>query len=223
MKAVVARFAVCPLLRHVRDVHKVAPEVNTRVKCDVCGVDLSSLEEYLRHHITTHKFVAEYVQRTFLNDKGYQFELTTLLVLDEVGSGVPIAYFICEKMKEESLAAFFRSLEFAISKKAEAKTFMSDDASQFYKARSSVLGAPQQKLHCAWHLDRNWQKKIHECIEKQMRLDVYHNVRHLLEFLDQQEFKEYIQSFLDIKEAKLRDFMKYFKDNYAVRPQEWAY
>ncbi|KAL3177766.1 hypothetical protein MRX96_038903 [Rhipicephalus microplus] len=59
------------VLRHVRDVHKVAPEVNTRVKCDVCAVGLSSLEEYVRHHIATHEFVAEYVQHTFLNDKEF--------------------------------------------------------------------------------------------------------------------------------------------------------
>ncbi|KAH8020136.1 hypothetical protein HPB51_024941 [Rhipicephalus microplus] len=93
-----------------RDVHKVAPEVNKHVKCDVYAVSLSSLEEYVRHLIATHEFVAEYVQRTSLNNKepqkklleelgtgtvcldsthgttGYQFELTTLLVLDEVGS-----------------------------------------------------------------------------------------------------------------------------------------
>uniref|UniRef100_A0A224Z2Y4 Tick transposon n=1 Tax=Rhipicephalus zambeziensis TaxID=60191 RepID=A0A224Z2Y4_9ACAR len=118
---------------------------------------------------------------------------------------------------------FFRSLEFAIDQKVAAKTFMSDDASQFYKAWSSVMGVPQQKLLCAWHVDRNWQKKIHECVEKQLRPDVYHNVRLLLEFLDQQEFQKYLQSFLNTDEEKLRDFLKYFKDNYAVRPQEWAY
>ncbi|KAH8026953.1 hypothetical protein HPB51_000378 [Rhipicephalus microplus] len=154
---------------------------------------------------------------------GYQFELSTLLVLDEVGSGIPIAYFICNKMNEEYLAAFFRSLEFAISKKVEAKRLMPDDASQFYKAWPPVMGAPQQKLLCAWHVDRNWQKKIHECLEKQLRPDVYHNLRLLLEFLDQQEFEEYLLSFLDIQETKLRDFLKYFKDSYAVIPQEWAY
>lgn len=126
-------------------------------------------------------------------------------------------------MNEENLAAFFRSLECAINEKVAAKTFMSDDASQFYKAWSSVMGVPQQKLLCTWHVDRNWQKKIHECVEKQLRPDVYHNVRLLLEFLDQQEFEKYLQSFLDTEEEKLRDFLKYFKDNYAVRPQERAY
>lgn len=126
-------------------------------------------------------------------------------------------------MNEENLAAFFRSLECAINKKVAAKTFMSDDASQFYKAWSSVMGVPQQKLLCTWHVDRNWQKKIHECVEKQLRPDVYHNVQLLLEFLDQQEFEKYLQSFLDTEEEKLRDFLKYFKDNYAVRPQERAY
>ncbi|KAL3186403.1 hypothetical protein MRX96_028115 [Rhipicephalus microplus] len=59
------------MLWHVRDVHKVTAEVNTHVKCDVCGVGLSSLEEYVRHHIATHEFVAEYVQRAFLNDKDF--------------------------------------------------------------------------------------------------------------------------------------------------------
>ncbi|KAH8021748.1 hypothetical protein HPB51_016812 [Rhipicephalus microplus] len=49
------------MIRHVRDVHKVTPEINTRVKCDVCGVGLSLLEKYVRHHIATHEFIAEYV------------------------------------------------------------------------------------------------------------------------------------------------------------------
>ncbi|KAL3192625.1 hypothetical protein MRX96_058847 [Rhipicephalus microplus] len=68
------------MLRHARDVHKLTPEVNTRVKCDVCGVGLSSLEEYVRHHIATHKFVAEYVRRTFLNDNAKKEVLKQQLV-----------------------------------------------------------------------------------------------------------------------------------------------
>lgn len=154
---------------------------------------------------------------------GYQFELTTLLVLDEVGSGIPIAYFICNRMNEQNLAAFFRSLESAMNKKVVARTFMSDDASQFYKAWSSVMGAPQQKFLCTWHVDKNWQRKIQECVEKQLRPDVYHNVRLLLEVLDKEEFARYLHQFLTIEEEKLTDFIKYFKDNYAVRAQEWAY
>ncbi|KAL3188152.1 hypothetical protein MRX96_004145 [Rhipicephalus microplus] len=47
------------MIRHVRDVHKVTPEINTRVKCDVCGVGLSLLEKYVRHHIATHEFIAD--------------------------------------------------------------------------------------------------------------------------------------------------------------------
>ncbi|KAH8009266.1 hypothetical protein HPB51_014235 [Rhipicephalus microplus] len=117
--------------------------------------------------------------------KGYQFELTTLLVLDEVGSGIPIAYFICNKMNDEYLTALFRSLEFAISKKVEAKTFMSDDASQFYKVWSSVMVLFNRNFFAPgmW-IGTKWNKKIHECVEKQLRPDVYHNVRLLLEFID---------------------------------------
>ncbi|XP_070377088.1 uncharacterized protein [Dermacentor albipictus] len=154
---------------------------------------------------------------------GYQFELTTLLVLDKVGSGVPIAYFICNRMNEQILTAFFKCLEAAMAKKVAAKTFMSDDALQFYNARCIVMGAPKQKRLCAWHVDENWRKKILECVEKQLRPDVYHSVRLLLEFLDEEEFKKYLKEFLSSEEEKLRDFLKYFKDHYAVMPQEWAY
>ncbi|XP_072142731.1 uncharacterized protein [Dermacentor andersoni] len=144
---------------------------------------------------------------------GYQFELTTLLVLDKVGSGVPIAYFICNRMNEKTLTAFFKCLESAMAKKVAAKTF----------TWCMVMGAPKQKLLCAWHVDKNWRKKILECVEKQLRPDVYHSVRLLLEFLDEEEFEEYLKEFLSSKEEKLTDFLKYFKDHYAVRPQEWAY
>lgn len=154
---------------------------------------------------------------------GYQFELTTLLVLDEVRSGVPVAYFICNRINELTLTAFFKCLESAMAKKVDAKTFMSDDASQFYKAWSTVMGAPKQKLLCAWHVDKNWRKKIHECVEKQLRPFAYHRVRLLLELSEEKEFKDYLEKFLADKKEKLKDFVKYFKDHYAVRPQEWAY
>ncbi|XP_050042586.1 uncharacterized protein [Dermacentor andersoni] len=154
---------------------------------------------------------------------GYQFELTTLLVLDKVGSGVPIAYFICNRMNEQILTAFFKCLESAMAKKVAAKTFMSDDASHFYKAWCMVMGAPKQKLLCVWPVDKNVRKKILECVEKQLRPDVYHTVWLLLAFLDGKEFEDYLQQFFFSEEEKLRDFLKYFKDHHAVRPQKWAY
>lgn len=40
------------------------------MKCDVCGVGLSSLEKYVEHHIAAHKFAADYVQQAFHKDKG---------------------------------------------------------------------------------------------------------------------------------------------------------
>ncbi|XP_070385051.1 uncharacterized protein [Dermacentor albipictus] len=153
----------------------------------------------------------------------YQFELTTLLVLDKKGSGVAIAYFICNQMNEQTLTAFFKSLESAMAQKVAAKTLISDDASQFYKAWSRVIGAAKQKLLCAWHVDNNWRKKTLECVEKQLRPHVYHSVWLLLEFLAEKAFEDYFKQFLSSEEEKLRDFLKYFKDHYAVRPQEWAY
>ncbi|KAH7979513.1 hypothetical protein HPB49_009710 [Dermacentor silvarum] len=77
-----------------------------------------------------------------------------------------------------------------MAKKVAAKTFMSDDASQFYKAWSTVMGAPKEKLLCAWHVDKNWRKKIHECVEKQLRPFAYHRVRLLLELPEEKEFND---------------------------------
>ncbi|XP_077503829.1 uncharacterized protein LOC144114150 [Amblyomma americanum] len=154
---------------------------------------------------------------------GYQFELVTVLVLDEYGAGLPMAYFICSTINEKTLSAFFESLKSSTGA-LSARTFMTDDASEYFKAWSTVMGPPQHRLLCTWHVDKNWKRRISEKIKgKELAVDVYHAVRTLLECPKKDEVAELLESFLANKDPRLQEFIQYFRGNYAHRLEMWAY
>ena len=89
----------------------------------------------------------------------YDFNLMTVMVIDDFGEGNPVAFMICNREDEAALAAFFRAI---ISKlppdiNYTSSHIMIDDAGQYYNAWTSVFG-PASKLLCTWHVDRSWRK-----------------------------------------------------------------
>uniref|UniRef100_A0A1X7TXT6 ZSWIM1/3 RNaseH-like domain-containing protein n=1 Tax=Amphimedon queenslandica TaxID=400682 RepID=A0A1X7TXT6_AMPQE len=84
----------------------------------------------------------------------YDFLLTTLMVIDNYGEGIPVGWAFTDKKDTCTLRVG------AIS----PLVFMSDDAEQYYCAWSGVYGLVPKKLLCSWHVDRAWKKAIHEHI-----------------------------------------------------------
>lgn len=156
---------------------------------------------------------------------GYDFQVTTLLVLDEYGSGLPVAYMISNRTNTPTMQAFFESLK-STTGEVHAAYFMSDDAQEYYKAWSSVMGKPKNKLLCIWHVDKNWRNKILSLIKgRQQQVDAYMNLRMLMECTSTAELDELIDLFLssgDPSQPELQDLLAYFKENYADRREEWA-
>uniref|UniRef100_A0A1X7USL3 MULE transposase domain-containing protein n=1 Tax=Amphimedon queenslandica TaxID=400682 RepID=A0A1X7USL3_AMPQE len=70
----------------------------------------------------------------------YNFLVTTLMVIDNYGEGIPRVGAISPLV------------------------VMSDDAEQYYCAWSGVYGLVPKKLLCSWHVDRAWKKAIREYI-----------------------------------------------------------
>lgn len=64
----------------------------------------------------------------------YDFQLITVLVLDDYGEAVPVAWAISEKEDQETLTVFFDSVKAACGKDIATDSFMSDLAPNFYNA-----------------------------------------------------------------------------------------
>ncbi|XP_042149329.1 uncharacterized protein LOC8043964 [Ixodes scapularis] len=154
---------------------------------------------------------------------GYDFLLTTLLVVDEFGSGVPCAYLLSNRADAIMMKIFFEAVREAVGV-ISAKVFMSDDASEFYNAWSAVMSPAERQLLCTWHVDKNWKLNIRKLVEGQeLMASVYKAVRVLLECQDQEEFEELLKAFVDCKDPSLKLFLDYFKAHYAKRPHLWAF
>jgi len=89
----------------------------------------------------------------------YDFNLITVMVVDDFGEGNPTVFMISNRKDKVALAEFFHSIKARLAPDCSyrASHVMTDDASQYFNAWMSVFG-PAVKLLCTWHVDRSWRK-----------------------------------------------------------------
>lgn len=85
----------------------------------------------------------------------YDFQLHTLMTVDEYGAECPVAYCFTNRADETVLKLFFDQIKLKVGT-IESEVFMSDDAPAYYNAWSDVMGTVSHRLLCTWHVDRNW-------------------------------------------------------------------
>ena len=83
----------------------------------------------------------------------YDFQLITVLVIDDYDEGIPVAWLISNRETADVLRVFFTSIR---NKCGDVRTeiFMSDDAEAYHNASVSAFARPDKKLLCSWHVDR---------------------------------------------------------------------
>ena len=152
----------------------------------------------------------------------YDFQLITVLVIDDYDEGIPVAWLISNKESADILRVFFSRIR---ERCGDVKTeiFMSDDTEAYHNAWASVFSRPDKKLLCSWNVDRSWRRKIGEHIkDKQQQAEVYTAFKGLQNKISETGFRRSLQHVLpwlrDISEL----MASYFKKEYARRPREWA-
>jgi hypothetical protein len=89
----------------------------------------------------------------------YDFTLITVLVIDDHGEGIPVAWAISNRSDTALLTQFLKPLKARIGQ-LSTKVFMSDMAEQFFKAWVGVFGKCEtSQLYCTWHVDKAWRLK----------------------------------------------------------------
>lgn len=155
----------------------------------------------------------------------YDFHLTTLVVVDEYGSGVPGAFCISNKKNAEVFKVCYEKLREKIGT-LTPNVFMTDDDESFYNAWKEVMGKVKHRLLCTWHIDRAWRKNLQSKIKNVKKRDlVYKSLRVLLQTVDCSDFeslkKGFIVQILNDPDTKL--FGEYFIKYYVSRADCWAY
>ncbi|GFS68422.1 MULE domain-containing protein [Trichonephila clavipes] len=156
---------------------------------------------------------------------GYDFELITLLILDDMRQGFPCSFFISNRTDYFVLEIFFAKIKEKVGEICPT-VFMSDMAESFFNAWCNTFQSkPKHRLFCTWHVDRAWRKNLHKIQSREMRLEVYKTLRTLMEEKDVDTFNimfnEVLKNFLE--NDMTREFCKYFIENYANCINSWPY
>ena len=129
----------------------------------------------------------------------YEYLLVTVMVVDDFGEGIPVAWAITTREDTCMLAYFFLELRKRTGP-LSTQVFMSDDATQYWSAWTAAYSSINTtKLLCAWHVDRAWRKALKERIPlNENRIDVYHHLRTLLTELQPDKFRSLLQKFIKL-------------------------
>lgn len=154
----------------------------------------------------------------------HDFQLTTMLTIDEFGAGCPVAFCISNRIDSVAMSQFFTSVKRKMGL-IPAKILMSDDAPTYINAWTKVMCKPQHHLICNWHIDRSWRNNLNKIPDPMKQSEVYKACRTLMEILDTDKFHESLESFLAMcnDDIDTHNFGAYFEKHYAHRPEQWAF
>ncbi|KAL1430407.1 hypothetical protein MTO96_015004 [Rhipicephalus appendiculatus] len=156
------------------------------------------------------------------------YQLVTVLCVDEFGAGVPVAYCITNRTDEKAMATFFESVR-SKTGRIRADIFITHDASSFYNAWSEVMGRPRHRLLCTWHVRKTWRETVNNHIKnKKLKASVYKEFQKVMDTPYEGACQLFLDNFLvwcDLKaetEPAILDVKRCVENNYTHHRNAWA-
>lgn len=155
----------------------------------------------------------------------YGFELTTLLVLDNLCEGFPCALMFSSRVDFQVMEIFVTVIQEALGESVRSKVFMSDMAPTYYNAWVKVMPPPDFHLFCTWHVDRAWRKNLSKIKGQEKQTATYKILRTLMEERDEPAFvRMFNEALKELKEDPDTElFGLYVENEYKSCVYSWAY
>ncbi|KAF0761691.1 SWIM-type domain-containing protein [Aphis craccivora] len=194
--------------------------VQTFTKDDFCLIIMTQFQSEILMKFGNDKI---YIDGTHgLN--GYNFQLYTIVVVDEFGNGYPVAFCFSNKSDIALYKHYFQCIK-NVTGNITANVFMSDDELAFYNAWNAVMGPTEKQLLCTWHVLRNWTKNLSKIQCNEKKTIVFKTLKALLYETNEHYFYIEHQTVLNdlFNDTETEDYGKYFKMMYSCRVEKWVY
>ncbi|XP_067138909.1 uncharacterized protein [Centruroides vittatus] len=154
----------------------------------------------------------------------FDFELISLIIIDNMQEGFPCAFMFSNRTDEEILQIFFSKIKERVGS-LSPNIFMSDMADSFFNAWVNVMGEPTQRLYCPWHVDCAWRKNLCRIKSKEKQTEVYNIIQSLMQERDEETFKLISEAAVIklVDDPDTTDFGQYFTEIYMKTAKYWAY
>ena len=108
---------------------------------------------------------------------GYNFNLITIIVVDEYGEGYPVAWCVSNREDQVILQVFYNSIK-KNSWNALAQIFyVRLGRTVLFSLDSSIIQhRPPNKLICTWHVDCAWRENLKKFTNNELKVTLYHNL-----------------------------------------------
>lgn len=155
----------------------------------------------------------------------YGFQLTTLLVLDDLMQGFPCSFMFSNRCDTHIIEIFLTVIRDSLGKVLQPRLFMSDMAEEFFNAWIRIMSQPEYHLFCTWHVDRAWRKNLSKITSREKRAEIYKVLRTLLQETDKQAFHSMLVKSISLmkSETDCKIFGEYFEREYEGSASKWAY
>ncbi|XP_049862861.1 uncharacterized protein LOC126356159 isoform X1 [Schistocerca gregaria] len=156
-----------------------------------------------------------------LND--YDFEVTTLLVLDDMRQGFPCTFVISNRNDSNVWSIFFNYVKSQVGQ-ISPKVLMTDLAESYTIAWNETMGRTEMRLFCTWHVDIAWWANIKSKIRNlDKRKEMYKLVKSLMQVRDVVVCQESLALQKPNSDTETSEFGHYFKTYYEKNVKCWAY
>lgn len=164
----------------------------------------------------------------------YNLKLTTFIVIDEFGKGIPVVNIISNSLDTKT---WKKSLKHIRNKVGEIRTayFMSDGDTSYHNAWKRVMEKstsnkekPSRKLVCTWHVSKAWNRKLVGLgISNENRRKIMHLLIKLKSSLTHLKFCEELEKIYILlsQSKKGKKFIEYLHKRYLAdeaRIAQWA-
>ena len=154
---------------------------------------------------------------------GYDIPLTSFVVLDEYGAGLPVAWCLSNHEDFTHMCIFFDTLKKNCGT-LHPKWIMSDLANQFFNAWIGIMGRAPLRLVCTWHVDKAWQEELRAKVKDTITAaEIYKMLRTVLQETTVTTFQDYFSQLLERLPALSPEFSQYFGQEWPGKKEWWAY
>lgn len=188
---------------------------------DFCLIYMNRAQENILHKFASNILAIDSTHGLNI----YDFELTTLMVIDEFGEGFPVSFMFSNRKDTIIHEIFFNCIKTRCGI-IHPNVFMSDITFVYYKAWLNSMGTEiVNRLYCSWHIDRAWRSNLNKITKADKRKEVYQTLKVLQNTLDIAEFERNITTFVKtlLEDPDTHIFGNYIFQNYSNNCDMWAY
>lgn len=152
-----------------------------------------------------------------------EFQLSILLVLNEIQKQYPCVFMFSNKIDE----SVYHILLQYIKKKVpllRPEVIMTDMTESFYDAWLQIMPEPKFRLYCTWHILKEWKLGLSKIHSQEIRKLIVKNFDELLYAASEESFMSQLHRFIELSQ-NCSEYQKYFMNEYLVKrsPKHWAH